>query len=60
SPVDLHEIRYLRPRARKNPACDLPLASLSHDFTARADHRLRGFRESLGPTFMDTPYFFII
>ncbi|MBN1959868.1 MAG: hypothetical protein JW841_02880 [Deltaproteobacteria bacterium] len=31
-PVDLHEIRYLRPRTRKNPACDLPPASLSMIF----------------------------
>ncbi|MBN1961886.1 MAG: hypothetical protein JW841_13150 [Deltaproteobacteria bacterium] len=36
SPVDLQEIRYLRPRARRNPACDLPQASLLHDFAARA------------------------
>ncbi|MBN1962529.1 MAG: hypothetical protein JW841_16470 [Deltaproteobacteria bacterium] len=36
SPVDLHEISYLRPRARRNPACDLPLASLSHGFYSSA------------------------
>ncbi|MBN1960285.1 MAG: hypothetical protein JW841_05015 [Deltaproteobacteria bacterium] len=55
SHVDLHEIRYLRPRARKNPACALPLANLSMILLKRAAIVYAAFVNFLSPTFRDTP-----